>query len=137
MRPIKFRAWDAKAKAMFSPSSICFKGTTVWVCDAHGENKLEYELVNENAHLMQFTGLVDRNDKDIYEGDIVWVVNGSEGKQIAEVVWDPERFCWHLKRGTIGNGWGLYQWRGEADDIQVIGNIYENPWLVAKTEATA
>ena len=70
-REIKFRAWDDKKKAMFQPSSISWSNGVLWVNDLHGENRLEYELNNPNAHLMQFTGFLDDKGKEIYFNDIV------------------------------------------------------------------
>ena len=124
MREIKFRAWDEKKKVMFVPSSINWKfiggQNTLWVCDAHGENKLEYELVNPNAHLMQFTGLQDKKGVDIYEGDRVLTTSGIyEIKSLEYFYWIQFDDQMHI-RFT------------DADDkpnCEVINNIYEKSEL--------
>ena len=63
--------------------------------------------------LMQYTGLTDKNGKEIYEGDIVkW------GKIIEKV--EMKDGCWSMVLGTIV----------EEFNLEVIGNIYENPELI-------
>jgi phage uncharacterized protein TIGR01671 len=74
----------------------------------------------------QYTGLKDKNDKEIYEGDIIKWVDWSGHKRKTEVRYDEEwkRFCvWLNGAETIGVNKHL------SNDIEVIGNIYDNPEL--------
>jgi len=74
----------------------------------------------------QYTGLKDKNDKEIYEGDIIKWVDWSGHKRKTEVRYDEEwkRFCvWLNGAETIGVNKHL------SDDIEVIGNKFDNPEL--------
>jgi hypothetical protein len=72
----------------------------------------------KNTILMQFTGLLDKNGKEIFEGDIF--KNGSLVRAITVDEQHGYRFHFGLDRLT----------RGDADYGEVIGNIYENPELL-------
>lgn len=114
--------------------------------------------VNNNT-LGQFTGLKDKNDKEIYEGDIVLsqdLFKNSKSKPekiIGYVIYhieegfnfynkDTEKFDLHKQYGagfTIKFGKEQYKYRhwdwGEFYDCEVIGNIYDNPEILgAKNE---
>jgi len=77
--------------------------------------------------LMQYTGLKDKNGKEIYEGDILSFGNWSDTKKpcLFKVYWNAESASfdtWDLRH----NKWG-----GQLDAFsEVIGNIYENPELL-------
>jgi uncharacterized phage protein (TIGR01671 family) len=73
----------------------------------------------EEFELMQFTGLLDKNGKEIYEGDILALVNG-----YCDVV-KFERSAWRWNDGhnILGVSWNL-------ESFEVLGNIYENPELM-------
>lgn len=123
MREIKFRAWDGEK--MFTPSSINFKNDTLWVCDSHGDNKLEYEMINPRAELMQFTGLKDKNGKEIYEGDIVRVKWLDEKElRVGAIEWWSERLTYEVADQNDN------VYLNECFQIKVIGNIYENKELL-------
>ena len=64
MREIKFRAWDKENEVMIYPKGILFDGRVVNFSCGILEPFEGYEL-------MQYTGLKDKNGKEIYEGDIV------------------------------------------------------------------
>lgn len=123
MREIKFRAWVKDRKAIFEVVLINYvtkKVTYLLERVGHLLN-IRHDKFND-VELMQYTGLKDKNGKEIYEGDIFYT--GS--KKILYIV---EWIDCGLKGRQIKNkSWvGLDYWK---DDIEVIGNIYENPELM-------
>lgn len=111
MREIKFRAWNKRDKYMDEFN----------VFDAN-------ECMREDDYvLLQYTGLKDKNGKEIYEGDIV---SGLSGINL-----HADKHLIEFKDGAFGvGGMGLsegsneYNWT--IDNIEVIGNIYQNPELL-------
>ncbi|WP_280149931.1 YopX family protein [Bacillus subtilis] len=120
MREIKFRVWDIVWKKMLTHEDL-------W--DAPF-NELFISTPDQRPYnIMQYTGLKDRNGREIYEGDIV--VDGRENS--AEVVFDDGCFCvigylgdlrTHPLRDSLFCG----------ERFEVIGNIYENPELLEGAE---
>ena len=120
MREIKFRAWDKTLNKIHCWSAI--------------ENHFTLEeLLDDNFfEAMQYTGLKDKNDIEIYEGDII-LVNVFMSKHVTGLVaFDRGSFC------VTGNfeGWGydcnttnFWEMSTNGNEYKVIGNIYENPEL--------
>lgn len=112
MRQIKFRAWDKRTNEMFTDGLVVSKDGIL--CCFNGENQCE---------IMQFTGLNDKNGKEIYEGDIV-VVKSENNKLIGRVFWEIDRYR------IADKMWVNSIYRLNEFDLKVIGNIYENPELL-------
>lgn len=135
MREIKFRAWDKKDKVMREVYGIQFpkisnhgnrQNTIIEMhcSDYEGQKAIilsDFTDSVDRVELMQFTGLIDKNKKEIYEGDIIQ----KENKNYI-VTWDDGSF------GIFRNGdWADYL-LGHCGSSEVIGNIYENPELLNK-----
>jgi uncharacterized phage protein (TIGR01671 family) len=115
MREIKFRAWDTNKKEIREVTGINWYDEYIWVDETPMTGE---KLPIETTPLMQFTGLKDKNGKEIYEGDVVITPKG-----ICSVTF--EFGCFYtitVSRYRIG-GWG-------SGRIEVIGNIYESPELL-------
>lgn len=128
-REIKFRAWIWKHEPN---EEWGYEGEREMCYDLAFE---EYAPINDLLNntefpLMQYTGLKDKNRKEIYEGDIVqcdiyereqyddWY----SGKPI-EVKWDSDASGFFpFNKGS--------QWRSGCENIELLGNIYEHPNLL-------
>jgi uncharacterized phage protein (TIGR01671 family) len=120
MREIKFRAWNKTEKKMYQMEV--------------------FSINNPEVEFLQFTGLKDKNGKEIYEGDICTIADGmmyskSVGTMVAGkylVYWNDDR--WGLKdsngddydTGDYYRGDDINNW----NESEIIGNIYENPDLL-------
>jgi hypothetical protein len=121
-REIKFRAWHLGHKRIFTGNevvSICFKSNHVLLYDQYGWTTLA------TLDLMQFTGLHDKNGKEIYEGDVMKDRFGA----ISQIVFVNE-LASYRQLSKIGYS-PLSQNSIISDNDLVIGNIYENPELIA------
>jgi len=127
MREIKFRCWDKNNKNMvyqFLESSDHHGYLDYSVCIDDG-GYLHVENYNgDSLELMQFTGLLDRNGKEIYEGDVI-ETNGIENCEKALIIFHDGAFVADFEEFNF-IGWehlnGL--------DMTVIGNIYQNKDLL-------
>lgn len=125
-REIKFRAWHKKYEYMARVADINFNRERI--------NLNAADIGSfDNIELMQYTGLKDKNGVEIYEGDIV-KANG----YIYKVIYWEEEAKYHLTSdyydsdcsfGDVGDAF-IKGNNGEYKDLEVIGNIYENPELL-------
>jgi len=125
MREIKFRAWWIKEKVMINDLEAIYpKGKCAGIL---GIKKIKGEsLWNfEDIEIMQFTGLHDKNGKEIWEGDIVKTLQPDE---IGTVEYVDIRASFELKIKGQYYYQPLAKWKKHL--LEVIGNIYENPELL-------
>lgn len=135
MREFKFRAWDKNQKKM----------KDVWLnklidrFGVQGSNVFD----NDDYEVMQWTGYKDRDNKDIYEGDIISSPNGQIKKALIYFSqatfwykeWDEMYEEWHHSE----MGWceqygskeiGILHWSANRIALKVIGNVFEHPELM-------
>jgi len=117
-REIKFRAWDKNRKLMVSDENLS-RLNQVWETEKFKTPIGEGVNLGISLELMQYTGLKDKNGKEIYEGDIL----EDKYDNVGAVEFSHARFSW-----PHGVDWGEIE--VEWDEIEVIGNIYENPELL-------
>lgn len=129
-REIKFRAWHIKDKKMHDVSCVYFYDNKIVVSmplHIHGFEMLCKECVVGDIELMQYTGLKDKNGKDIYEGDILEEETG----YYFEVVWDEKYSKFKLQWKT--KAYQYPEWN-RGINMRIIGNIYGNPELLEVSE---
>jgi YopX protein len=112
MREIKFRAWDKERNQIITDKFLIRPWDGLPMSETYMQPQLE---------LMQFTGLKDKNGRDIYEGDILEFL-----RRKGDVYWD--------QLGLWAAHWNEdYNHRLFAfnqKDLEIIGNIYEKPDLL-------
>lgn len=153
MREIKFRAWVADHAPDYGDKPECvmfystrantthMKGDRELKCCGGGkpEGVLEYFLENPRTPVMQYTGLKDRNGKEIYEGDIVieWEDDMEKVERFV-VEWCGEDGypAFDLKPNHFEetNALSFYSQNSDGYELEVIGNIYENGDLLQGNE---
>jgi hypothetical protein len=146
-REIKFRAWDTKEKKMLDSNSdgtckvradvydVAFlmlglngevikyerertRGATFFDAGVQGQH--EIDGTGERFVLMQYTGLKDKNGKEVYEGDIVMILDKK-----ASVYYENGGF----RTDALFKSSFIYLSENNVK-IEIIGNMYENPNLL-------
>lgn len=124
-RPIKFRVWSKGLNRFFKNEYFSSE-------EPYAEEDCQVRLGDNNQIWQQFTGLLDKNNKEIYEGDIVTYQAGEpnrndrsfyKGKSV--VKFENGAFWPRPIKEEYEDSWYNY----ELKDLEVIGNIFENPEL--------
>ena len=123
---IKFRAWDKIDRIMREVYSINFINEDMCLmCDNLGRVQMNFS----DAELMQYIGRRDINDKEIYEGDIVKV-----NDKLYEVIFDESYVGFNLKNYFDSSSDYPKIAFSELNNIEVVGNIYEDTKLLKEVE---
>ena len=122
MRDIKFRVWDNERNAMFNSKSVdidFFEGKIEITSDTIRYDEVYTDEIKD-FELMQYVGCKDKNNKEIYEGDIV-----KTKENIGQIIYSKGMFFIDVKEDFYLPIYNV------SEFMEVIGNIYENPELLA------
>lgn len=126
-REIKFRVWDVENKEMLEVQELDFESTFYGGRIAIRPDQYNDYFNTEDMILMQYTGLHDKNGKEIYEGDIVgidylsYIVTG--------VVTYSTKDAMYILTNTNSIA-DENEPLGDYKNLEVIGNTYDNPELL-------
>ena len=126
MREIKFRAWLKEKKEMIDnarPDFFCKQLNYLRGNSAGGQDVLG--VSTEDIELMQYTGLKDKNNKEIYEGDVL--SNGNDEKPY-KVIFENGSFRAEFEGDFEEHSFDLID--VVAQGCELVGNIYESPELI-------
>jgi uncharacterized phage protein (TIGR01671 family) len=133
VREIKFRGWLTKLKMMFSAEEMATDQltllTTGQFINVSGAHTWESQIHPVDKFIpLQYTGLKDKNGKEIYEGDIIAVdLEDVDKLENMEVKWCED--CCGFTFGTKDNSASPNFYGKSNYCAEIIGNIYENPEL--------
>lgn len=147
MREIKFRGWHAGQNKMYYPEQMAYDQLTLLptgeFINVHGKDTSLSTIYPTDKFIpLQYTGLKDKNDKEIYEGDIL-----SPSKRVVEYCTDVRLKSVYETYGGAGFYTRAYKTTGRPEELgvfsfgitqaevsEIIGNIYSNPELLKEHE---
>lgn len=109
MKNIKYRAWGVDTEMMHGWEQV---------------QKIDGWWKNDALVLMSWTGLLDKNGKEIYEGDVIVWWNLARGKRYRS---NYHKKVVEWKSSQTGTGFGI---PNKTKYWEIIGNIYENPEFI-------
>lgn len=126
----KFRVWlpDPEVRKMLRVKALIFENDkTRCVCGY----SYDFYLEDEDAILMQSTGLLDKDSKEIFDGDIL-AIKTKDGLVKVIVFWDNEHALFMVESKTYNEKAALAELIEDDSSITIIGNIHENSALLEK-----
>lgn len=126
----KFRVWDSVEKKFVEHFFITDNGLICNMEKPTSDSKLLIPIEKSELILMQSTGLLDKNGKEIFEGDILAFETDDEMINV-NVFWDEEHALFMFESKKYKEQESLAELvENNTYPFEIIGNIYENPELL-------
>ncbi len=128
MRELKFRAWNIKSgeyEDLIDVIGISPDGEWIYFKEPDEPGAFYTDTIRKNYIIEQYTGLNDKNGKEIYDGDIVKIRATSKAYQVVYRKWDCSFVCENDEDEEIA---GIFN--DFTHQYEVIGNIHENKVLL-------
>ncbi len=125
----KFRAWDKFDKEILDVHGINYDAEGVWTKEMIDDESNGEFICFSDIELMQSTGLKDRNDKEIFEGDII------KHDPVPNPYISNEHF--EIIQARSGE-WRMDNYRGgqvlaySNHEVEIVGNKFEHPHLLGE-----
>ena len=140
MRELRFRVWIKDEERYYDESDeesymIVPNGNVTYTSESYEEDGVWFNdttSATNDVVVEQYTGLKDKNGKEIYEGDIIqeeidFNSKMTDGVYTYVVEWDSDTLCYGLR----GNGNSIHDLLWEVNaSVEIVGNIHENPELL-------
>jgi uncharacterized phage protein (TIGR01671 family) len=133
MRKIKFRAWDKTNNKWYMDGKIFDLNYSGSYGDFYFDNDYPNDMRKVKLEWVEFTGLLDKNGKEVYEGDILNCFRMTDDNLM---YWDQdpdtgEALAHYTVKWSTKDA--MYFLPSDNENWEVIGNIYENPELLERT----
>ena len=122
MHKLKFRVWDKKEEMMHIVTAMQFEEEVTKV-KVKKDGRI-VELPIDDVEIMQFTGIVDNDGSEVYEGDIVKVL-GKQNQLFGYIWYNGYFYTLNLFNVPGADNWPIIK-EENIRSLDVIGNIYEN-----------
>lgn len=134
MRTIKFRAWNQEDKRFATKTDFDREGLFINYSTMNDGNfEIQADCLESGLGrfiVLEFIGYKDKNNEEIHRGHIVnFKCYNEKIYKVGVIFWMDNYLCWGIKC-YYNYPLGEYSFRFPFRDIEVIGNIYENPELL-------
>jgi hypothetical protein len=123
----KYRVWCKDKNEWERHPVFLDTSGNIW----HFQNGCAIPIKPENHNVCFFTGLLDINGKEIYEGDIILYKDSDETREVGTIEWNDYDRAWGFIRKNSNCLMG-HNFIGYGVEIEILGNIYENSELLRK-----